>query len=259
MLQTYFISDGIAVKIGKSHAPLKRMSQLQTGHHQKLVLLLTLQGNREKELHDRFSALRINREWFQFSAEIQHFIADPSTSNAEKRKQPVPPIPVDKVPSKTKLFASDLVARFDSLGGRVYHFLGKKRRYASSVKKGIYRFQPDDRYLIPPMMIDARTETYTLTNYYAANKELLNRAKALRPVTPKLDDLEAYLDEIDALSLPSKAEIFSAINQWCRLIEICDTPEADLAFNRRYYSIKISPVFHRISEGKVEVERGEAP
>jgi hypothetical protein len=64
----YFIqsSDSGPVKIGLSRDPFKRVGALQTGNPQELFLRHVIPGdlNVERELHHRFRAARIRREWF---------------------------------------------------------------------------------------------------------------------------------------------------------------------------------------------------
>lgn len=63
-MQTYFISDGARVKIGKSTNPSARLKQLQVGSATKLQLLITIQGDYEAVYHDMFHDRRISGEWF---------------------------------------------------------------------------------------------------------------------------------------------------------------------------------------------------
>lgn len=67
----YFIvaSQSNAVKIGWSKDPKGRVAHLQTGHHEPLHLIRTLEGPRrwERWLHDRFSNEWLQGEWFRFS------------------------------------------------------------------------------------------------------------------------------------------------------------------------------------------------
>jgi len=70
-VQTYFISDGSSIKIGRSTNPLKRLRSLQTAHHTPLSLVLTLDGDREQEFHTRFAKDKHRGEWFA----IQCFLA----------------------------------------------------------------------------------------------------------------------------------------------------------------------------------------
>ena len=72
----YFIRSGDFVKIGFSHAPWRRLSELQTGNPTPLKMLAIMHGDErvEVELHGRFSADRVNLEWFRLSPDIQTLI-----------------------------------------------------------------------------------------------------------------------------------------------------------------------------------------
>ena len=72
MKKVYLIkSEGSNYKIGTSKHPEKRLRQLQTGNQEKLELVNTFQTNYaalvETTLHNRFSHLRQNGEWFTLS------------------------------------------------------------------------------------------------------------------------------------------------------------------------------------------------
>jgi len=73
-LQTYFISDGTLVKIGKSENAEARLLHFQTSHAQHLKLLLVLSEDREQELHKKFAAYHKRGEWFWLSNDIEDFI-----------------------------------------------------------------------------------------------------------------------------------------------------------------------------------------
>jgi uncharacterized protein YozE (UPF0346 family) len=74
-VQTYFISNGIHVKIGKSHRPSDRYETFQTASAEPLSILLTLPGNQEAKLHQQFAADHIRGEWFSLSYSILKFIS----------------------------------------------------------------------------------------------------------------------------------------------------------------------------------------
>jgi len=71
----YFISNGKEVKIGYSHSPTVRKSQLQTGNSNKLVLLGFIDGDKsvEKDIHKMFGYLRVreNGEWFSLGKDME--------------------------------------------------------------------------------------------------------------------------------------------------------------------------------------------
>jgi len=76
----YFISTAIsdAVKIGSTSFPVYiRQQQLQTGNHEKLLLLLeipTACPYLESDLHVLFKKDQLLGEWFQWSPRMQVFI-----------------------------------------------------------------------------------------------------------------------------------------------------------------------------------------
>lgn len=70
--KVYFIRSGCKVKIGIAEFPEQRLKALSTGNGEQLELIGSCDGGRtlEKELHDRFSHLRTNGEWFNLTPEI---------------------------------------------------------------------------------------------------------------------------------------------------------------------------------------------
>lgn len=74
----YFIgsNDG-PVKIGIAANPQARLSNLQTGHHEKLRIFAICDGGAEQEkaYHKRFAAHRLSGEWFARCPEIEAEIA----------------------------------------------------------------------------------------------------------------------------------------------------------------------------------------
>jgi uncharacterized protein YeeX (DUF496 family) len=64
------------VKIGRSKNPEKRLKQLSTGSPYKLEIIKKIRGNEnlEREIHDKFSHLRMNGEWFELTDELSEFI-----------------------------------------------------------------------------------------------------------------------------------------------------------------------------------------
>lgn len=69
--RVYLIGDPktMKVKIGIASDPKRRLSQIQTGNPEKLVILAVFHGNArtERELHKRFAARRKSGEWFDFT------------------------------------------------------------------------------------------------------------------------------------------------------------------------------------------------
>lgn len=67
----YFITDGDAIKIGRSSDPQRRLGVLQTGHPKPLWLIGTISCDvmTEDEAHRRFSSCALRGEWFGASEE----------------------------------------------------------------------------------------------------------------------------------------------------------------------------------------------
>ena len=264
-MNTYFIFDGSLVKIGRSQNPNKRLQSLQTAHHRPLTLLLELEGDRENELHQRFHAHRRQGEWFDYAEEIKSFLLDPhvlitnmpipTQPNSPQEKRPREAPIYDNVDNvllhRTKISVDEMLHRFDEAGGRVYHFKGSKACMASTIQKGAFRFRAKDHLLNAGSTLDTRLETYTHKNYNIANRILLRRAKDLPPIIPTLAGLREHLQAIDALSLPSKDEIYAAVNQWCSLIEVhCRTAEAADAFSVHRYHEILKPIYEEFAANK---------
>ncbi|MGE4419997.1 MAG: GIY-YIG nuclease family protein [Sulfurimonas sp.] len=83
----YFIKniDTGRIKIGFSDTPTKRLKELQTGNDNKLVLIKTIAGDKNKEasLHEMFSHLRSNGEWFDPDDELLQFIKETNTKSLD--------------------------------------------------------------------------------------------------------------------------------------------------------------------------------
>ena len=75
---TYFIHSPKleAIKIGRSIKPAKRFDSLRTANPDSLVLLGTVDGDRENEFHVRFSEYRMDskREWFSMGPALMDFL-----------------------------------------------------------------------------------------------------------------------------------------------------------------------------------------
>ena len=80
----YFIASEEAIKIGCSKNPEMRLGELQVGAEQDLVLLATVDGNRQSELdlHRRFAHLRLRGEWFMADQELLDFIGNLQSGTA---------------------------------------------------------------------------------------------------------------------------------------------------------------------------------
>lgn len=76
-LLTYFIRSehGGPVKIGKSVNPQARLSSLQTGRHDRLVILKTVNGDREAEFHRKFQEFHESGEWFRCEGSLLEFVS----------------------------------------------------------------------------------------------------------------------------------------------------------------------------------------
>jgi hypothetical protein len=77
--QVYFIAAArSAIKIGISNSPETRLTELQTAHYEKLVLLGTMPGHLKTEwyLHHHFAEERLQREWFRPSSRLLSFVKD---------------------------------------------------------------------------------------------------------------------------------------------------------------------------------------
>lgn len=83
--KTYFITDGIAIKIGiAEHSVYDRLSCLQSGAYRQLYLMGTISGtDNERTIQRRFSSLKIRGEWFRPEPELIDFIKQHSAINRE--------------------------------------------------------------------------------------------------------------------------------------------------------------------------------
>lgn len=81
-IYTYFIKSAAsgAIKIGRSIDPRKRLIDLQVASHESLELLGTMEGDHERDIHERFADLHIRGEWFRDNGSIAEFI---ETYNSE--------------------------------------------------------------------------------------------------------------------------------------------------------------------------------
>lgn len=74
--QTYFIQadNGGPIKIGRASNIRKRLASLQCSHSRMLVLLASMEGDHEAEMHEKFAHLRIKGEWFRAEGELLDFL-----------------------------------------------------------------------------------------------------------------------------------------------------------------------------------------
>lgn len=84
LVATYFIQAGDRgpIKIGKSTAPDRRLTDLQGACPYRLRLLCTLGRDMEAELHRRFDNDRLHGEWFEPTNKLLAFIARQRYRNA---------------------------------------------------------------------------------------------------------------------------------------------------------------------------------
>jgi len=87
MSNVYFILDkkSNAVKIGKSNNIEERISDLQTGNSNPLIVENFIECKSEehsfefeKELHKKFEHLNIRGEWFKYDSDLIDYIANAS-------------------------------------------------------------------------------------------------------------------------------------------------------------------------------------
>ena len=64
------------IKIGETlrNCPCRRFKEIQTHSPDKLEIIGTARGYRDRQLHKLFSKYRKHGEWFDFSEEIRNFI-----------------------------------------------------------------------------------------------------------------------------------------------------------------------------------------
>jgi hypothetical protein len=99
MSYVYFILDKIsnAVKIGKANDVLDRLSTLQTGNPNKLILLGYIECISEKysfliekQYHQKFKDLHLNGEWFRYDEKIfQNLLLNESNIKTKSKRQPL--------------------------------------------------------------------------------------------------------------------------------------------------------------------------
>ena len=71
----YAISDGVAVKVGKSAAhPMTRLRELQVGNPNVLELLAYSVTTTEAAAHRRLAGSRIRGEWFALTPAVRRWV-----------------------------------------------------------------------------------------------------------------------------------------------------------------------------------------
>jgi hypothetical protein len=69
-MKTYFITDGTAIKIGKSSLGGTSRVKEGTMNPRELELIGEIDGDYEKELHRKFASIRLRGEWFRPTPEL---------------------------------------------------------------------------------------------------------------------------------------------------------------------------------------------
>jgi hypothetical protein len=74
---TYFAQRGVdgPVKIGRTGDVRRRMSQLQGGCSEQLIVRGVISADVEKTLHERFRSKRMSGEWFRVDAELEEYMS----------------------------------------------------------------------------------------------------------------------------------------------------------------------------------------
>jgi hypothetical protein len=159
---------------------------------------------------------------------------------------------VTRLVMKGRVDAEELLRRFDANGGQVYHFRGRRRCYVSTIPIGRYRVRHSrtgfGQWLLPNL-VDVVTECSTRREDARANRALLDRAKRLPAVTPTLVMLEQHLRAIRVDTIADRNDAWGEINGWCRIVEVCETPESAKAFGWRVLP-ELNEVFVRIYEAR---------
>jgi hypothetical protein len=72
----YIVAGARCVKIGRTMNPHVRLGELQTGHDEKLTLLVAVpvHASLETAVHQRFAAARRHGEWFELTDEVRAFV-----------------------------------------------------------------------------------------------------------------------------------------------------------------------------------------
>jgi len=88
IIYVYFISDGTAIKIGKTDNPKGRLQSLQVGNPRELFLLGTSPLLTEEEVHTLFKNIRIRGEWFEYQQTIVDYCQNNKTKHYELSIKP---------------------------------------------------------------------------------------------------------------------------------------------------------------------------
>ena len=90
-METYFILSPKleAVKIGRSDRLYERFKALQAASPDNLVMIGTVDGDREYEFHNRFVEYRVKLEWFSMGPKLKTFL-ETKFGPIEKLLEPPP-------------------------------------------------------------------------------------------------------------------------------------------------------------------------
>lgn len=108
----YFVQNNTVVKIGFTTNIVARLRGLQTATHRPCRVLGVMDGTLadEQKLHRRFKAYRVRGEWFDFSSEIETFIAENCHQPPELTGAPgLAPWNKDKAIGRKKAFTKDQI------------------------------------------------------------------------------------------------------------------------------------------------------
>jgi hypothetical protein len=99
------------VKIGWSAMPSNRLSQLQTGNHQRLEIIgqIAATESQEIEIHQLLWRWRLYGEWFRYEGAVVNFVA----------MLPTPPVVVPRIAARTpdRIELSSATDVIEALGG----------------------------------------------------------------------------------------------------------------------------------------------
>jgi hypothetical protein len=91
-MPVYFARSGTdgAVKIGYARDPKRRLSLLQTGNPERLVMIRLIAGDLadEAEAHRHFADIRLSGEWFSFTEEMLTYGTETVGFDPAKRRGP---------------------------------------------------------------------------------------------------------------------------------------------------------------------------
>lgn len=73
-VNTYFITDGDAIKIGAATNVAARLASLQTSHPKPLSVVGVVIGGDERSFHETFAKHRIRGEWFGREGSLADFV-----------------------------------------------------------------------------------------------------------------------------------------------------------------------------------------